>query len=182
MMSSSWRQYKRICACAQEVVRYLIAGLCQHEHAARKTDRGKRRCETVAASACKARALRIAQRLASHFLSETSAFALDFYQRKCDDFSIGSSSASPSTPSHGGSQPFPDRTQGRRTEWRRPAARADTRKPLHAQPYRAVPPTEERCAVHKVGEAASESLATAIDGGYQVEQLESWRWDGNPGR
>lgn len=32
------------------------------------------------------------------------------------------------------------------------------------------------------GEAASESLATAIDGGYQVEQLESWRWDGNPGQ
>ena len=31
-------------------------------------------------------------------------------------------------------------------------------------------------------EAASESLATAIDGGYQVEQLESWRWGGNPGQ
>jgi hypothetical protein len=32
------------------------------------------------------------------------------------------------------------------------------------------------------GEAASESLATAIDGGYLVEQLESWRWGGNPGQ
>ena len=46
---------------------------------------------------------------------------------------------------------------------------------LHRLQNKAVPCIRE-------GEAASESLATAIDGGYQVEQLESWRWDGNPGQ
>jgi len=61
-------------------------------------------------------------------LSETSAFALDFYQRKCDDFSIGSQCITPdSRPRR--FQPFP--TGNKATGTTSPGLlEADTRKPL----------------------------------------------------
>ena len=114
--------------------------------------------------------LRIAQRLASHFLSETSAFALDFYQRKCDDFSIGSQCIPPdSRPRR--FEPFPSghKAKGTTSPW--PAAEPIPESrftriggELYRLRNRAVPCIRPR-------EAASESLATAIDGGYQVELL-----------
>ena len=58
----------------------------------------------------------------------------------------------------------------------------ETRKPLHANRPELLRPQMSVAPRIREGEAASESLATAIDGGYQVEQLESWRWDGNPGQ
>jgi len=77
---------------------------------------------------------------------------------------------------------FSDRQQGNGHDITRPAAEPIPESrftriggELYRLRNRAVPCIRPR-------EAASESLATAIDGGYQVEQLESWRWDGNPGQ